>query len=265
MSAPDTLAAADLSAELAGRLRRGLLSLADSKRLMGIRYSDWLLGAPSIEAGIAASSMCQDEWGHARLLYSLLKDLGVDPGQVEHDRPAGEYASVDPLDRPFSDWAGVVVAMVVLDGAISAVLAGVAVGRYAPARSRIPKMLAEEEFHADLGAAWFRRLAGGSDEARARLVAACNAALPRTLAWLAPADAAHAELAQAGIFEDGALTRARFDAAVGPLLALVDVDVAAAEADRSDWDEARGRGPGHPDEESVGRARGDLNRALLVE
>ncbi len=67
-------------------LRRLVTTLADSKRLMGIRYSDWLLGAPSIETGIATSSMAQDEWGHARLLYSMLKELDVDPVGVERDR-----------------------------------------------------------------------------------------------------------------------------------------------------------------------------------
>ena len=38
-------------------LERLILSLADSKRLMGIRYSDWILGSPSVETGIATSSM----------------------------------------------------------------------------------------------------------------------------------------------------------------------------------------------------------------
>ena len=57
----------DLDGTGISALRRLILTLADSKRMMGIRYSDWLLGAPSIEAGIAVSSMAQDEWGHARL------------------------------------------------------------------------------------------------------------------------------------------------------------------------------------------------------
>ena len=33
----------------------------------------------------------------------------------------------------------------------------------------------------------------------------------------------------------------------------------------TDWDEARGRTGGRPDEEACERARGDRNRALLVE
>ncbi len=77
-----------MSEEARVALERFILGLADGKRLLGVRYSDWLLGAPSIESGIAMSSMCQDEWGHARLLYAMLKELGLDPMRVEHERPA---------------------------------------------------------------------------------------------------------------------------------------------------------------------------------
>jgi len=113
-------------------LRRYVLSLADSKRLMGIRYSDWNLGAPTVETGIAMSSMTQDEWGHARLLYAMLKELGIDPVQIEHERPAEAYANLGPLDEPFSDWAATVAAMVIVDGALSAALAAFSRGRFEP-------------------------------------------------------------------------------------------------------------------------------------
>ena len=265
MTESPTFSAADLTPDLRGRLQRAILSMADSKRFMGIRYSDWLLGAPSIETGIAASSMTQDEWGHARLLYAMLKDFGLDPTEVEHNRPAEAYASIDGLDTTFPDWAAVTAGIVILDGAISCALEGFAAGRYEPARSRVPKMLAEEEFHRDLGVAWFRRLAAASEEAREHLTAACNAYLPRALAWVGPDDATHSGLVDAGIFEPSSETRARFNEALGPSLELVGIDVASVEADRSGWDAERGRGPGHPDEDGVARARGDLNRALLVE
>ena len=38
-----------------------------------------------------------------------------------------------------------------------------------------------------------------------------------------------------------------------------------APCEEGGWDEGRGRGPGHPDEEAVERARGDRNRTLFVE
>lgn len=244
-------------------LRRHILALADTKRLLGLRYSDWLLGAPSIETGIAASSMSQDEWGHARLLYAMLKDLGEDPSAVEHDRVAAKYANAPALDAPFSDWAGFVAAMVVVDGALTLALEGFAEGGFEPARSRIPKMLAEEEFHRDMGLAWLRRLLGGTDEARTRIREAVNAALPGTLAWMAPEDAPYAALVEAGLVAPREALLERFESLYGET--LKGAGAGSLEPDFTGWDPARGRGPGEPAEEVVERARGDRNRALLVE
>ena len=61
------------------------------------------------------------------------------------------------------------------------------------------------------------------------------------------------------------MLRSRFAERYGELLSLVDIDLSAVEPDREAWDSERGRGPGHPDDESVARARGDLNRMLFVE
>lgn len=246
-------------------LRRLVTTLADSKRLMGIRYSDWLLGAPSIETGIATSSMAQDEWGHARLLYSMLKELDVDPLAVEHDRADDEYASVDALDQPFADWAAVIAAMVVVDGALTAALDAFSRGSFEPATTRVPKMLAEEEFHTSLAVAWYRRLAGSaSADARGKLKDATEAMLPPVLAWLGADDAPARVLVEVGVTEPAAATVAAFKDAVRDVLAAGSVDVDAV-APASGWDEARGRGPGHPGNEATERARGDRNRMLFVE
>ena len=240
-----------------------VLGLADSKRLMGIRYSDWICGAPAIEAGIAVSSMAQDEWGHARLLYAMLKGFDMDPVRIEHEREASDYASIDPLDEPFPDWAAVVAGVVVVDGALRAALEGFAHGRFEPARSRVPKMLAEEEFHTSLGAAWFRRLAA-SEEARPLLVGAAESALPACLAWLGASDETALALAEAGVMPPGSELVAAYREAIGGPLAEVGVSIDDLDV-AGEWDPARRRGPGHPDEEAVQRARGDLNRALFVE
>lgn len=246
-------------------LRRHVLTLADSKRLMGIRYSDWVLGAPSIETDIATSSMAQDEWGHARLLYAMLKDFDEDPKAIEHGRDPSAYASIDPLDAPFTDWAGVVAGMIVVDQALTAALEGFAGGAWEQARSRVPKMVGEEAFHRDLGLAWFRRLAEGSDEARRRLVEEVGGMLPRVIAWLAPSDDAFGHLVEAGLVDDGDAVLHRYRERLGGTLDRVGVSIGDVRADREGWDEVRGRGPGHPAEEAVRRARGDHNRALFVE
>lgn len=267
MSATDpstSVTAQELTADQRAALRRLILGLADTKRLLGIRYSDWLLGAPSIETGIAASSMCQDEWGHARLLYAMLKDLDDDPQVIEHDRPAEAYTSADPLDVECPDWPSLVAMNVVVDGALTVALEGFGEGRYEMAQSRVPKMLAEEAFHRDFGHAWFRRLAA-VPEARALLVGAVDRYLPRMLAWLSPDDATHRTLADAGITRTAAELLGGLSDRLDDLLASVDASADPSRAVRAGWDEARGRGPGHPDEDAVTRARGDLNRELFVE
>ena len=38
-----------------------ILAIADTKRLLGIRYAEWCDGAPALEASVAASAMAQDE------------------------------------------------------------------------------------------------------------------------------------------------------------------------------------------------------------
>lgn len=245
-------------------LERLLLSLADTKRLMGIRYSDWTIGAPSIEAGISVSSMAQDEWGHARLLYSMFKGLGKDPTPLEQDRAAADYASVGELDEEMTDWATLVAAMVLVDGALSAMLGSFSDGIFEVARQRIPKMLAEEEFHASLGAAWFKRLAAAEGDAHDLLRAAAERMLPGLLAWTGADDAPMKTLEGLGVIGAPDDRLAAFRASVADLTGLVGIDVGAV-APSTEWDVQRGRSGGQPAEEAVERARGDKNRALFVE
>ena len=248
-----------------GPLARHILSLADTKRLLGLRYSDWLLGSPSIETAIASASMAQDEWGHARLLYSMLKRLGFDPVAVEQDRPAERYYSAPALDDPFPDWAAFVAANVVVDGALAVALESFSHGSFALARSRVPKMLAEEGFHRRFGEAWFARLAGAGGEGAAHLERAVAAMLPSTLAWLLPEDRAYETLVAECDIWPAARVRERFQDRVGAVLAEVGIDPRGVRADREGWDPERRRGPGAPSEEAVERARGDRNRDLFVE
>lgn len=247
-----------------GPLPRHILTLADSKRLLGIRYSDWLLGSPSIETGIAASSMAQDEWGHARLLYSMLKRFDFDPFEVEHTRPAERYYSMSALDEPFSDWAVFVAAVVIVDGALETALESFADGGFPLARSRVPKMLAEEAFHRRFGTAWFQKLVAGTEGA-ARLGAAARSMLPSTLAWLLPEDDAYRALVADGAVWPGERMRETYAAKTRQTLAAAGIALDDVRPDRQGWDSERRRGPGAPGEEAVERARGDRNRDLFVE
>ncbi len=125
-------------------------------------------------------------------------------------------------------------------------------------------MLAEEEFHASLGAAWFKRLSASAGDARRLLTEATEAMLPRVLAWVGADDGPARAMVDAGVIGGAAGRLDAYRDHVRDLAALVGVDVDAVEPDPS-WDEGRGRTDGHPDEHAVERARGDRNRALFVE
>lgn len=251
--------------EVRDALRRLILSLADTKRMLGIRYSDWLLGAPSIESGIATASMSQDEWGHARLLYAMLKDFGVDPAEVEHSRPPADYCSASCLDEPFADWAAVVGGVVVVDGTLSLALEGFATGTYDAARRRIPKMLAEEAFHHDFGHAWMRRIGDGAEEGRERLTAAVESMLAEAITCLLPRDDEAELLAAAGVTARPGDARARLARRLAEPLAALGMAPPAAPPLPDDWMAGRRRPAGEPAGDAVERARGDRNRALFVE
>jgi ring-1,2-phenylacetyl-CoA epoxidase subunit PaaC len=268
-----------LSAEARTALRDLILSLADSKRILGLRYSDRMLGAPTLEAGIAASSMAQDEWGHGRLTYALLSDFGDDPkGELEHGRAAAEYRSAGVLDRDFGSWSETIAAGLLLDTAFTTQYGALVDSRYTPVHNRVQKMLDEEKIHFQYFAAWTRRMAS-IVEVRAELAAAVRAYLPHALEWLGRNDAPGSQVLLAeGLVSEGAdALRARLLQRVAPV--LVDAGLAGEcgleERDGGwsytgalhweGWDDARRRGAGSLDEQTAARARGDKNRALLMD
>ena len=267
-----------LPADARGPLRALILTLADSKRVLGLRYSDRMLGAPTLEAGIAASSMAQDEWGHGRLTYALLSDLGDEPKALEHERAAAEYRSAAALDQGFGSWSDLVAAGLLLDTAFSVQYGALVDSRYTPVHNRVQKMLDEERFHFQYAAGWARRIAQ-VPELVPELHASLARYLPEALRWLGRDEAPGLRrLVEEGIVrEEPSALRVRFLARVGPVLE----DVGAAQAlglvrdggewtctrpiDWSGWDDATRRAGGSLDEETASRARGDKNRAMLLD
>lgn len=271
--------AAELPDDARDALRALILALADSKRVLGLRYSDRMLGAPTLEAGIAASSMAQDEWGHARLTYALLGDFGEEPKALEHERPAAEYRSHTALDTGFDSWSDFIACMLLVDGALTAQYGALVGSRYAPVQNRVQKMLDEERFHFQYAAGWTRKIAAVA-ELRDELAASLARYLPAALQWLGDDSAPGLRrLVDEGLVTaDAAALRARFLAKVGPVLeeaglaeglGLTRRDGGAftyeGSLDWAGWDESTRRAGGTLDEATAARARGDKNRALLLD
>lgn len=243
-----------------------ILVLADSKRLLGMRYAEWILGAPELEAGIACASMAQDEWGHGRLLYSLLKDFGDDTDQIEHGREAADYRSIEVLDSAPRDWLELIAVNALVDAALSVQLEALRESSHQPLRQRVGKMLDEEVFHAQHGVAWFKRLAQGDGGAESRLQAAAAQALHGALRWFGPDAGRGMELLGAGVVtaSPNAL-RERYLERGAPLLSAARV-TPPERVDFSNFDEVTRRTRGSaPDADTIKHIRGDKNRIYLMD
>jgi len=264
--------AAELPDDLHSYLGILLLSLADNKRILGIRYSDWILGAPSVEAGIACSAMAQDEWGHGRIIYSMLKDFGHDPAALEHERTSEEYRSSELLDCDVSSWPELLALNFLWDTAISVQVEMLVESCFEPIHYKVRKLLEEERFHFDHGSGWTSRLMT-SNEGKDALGKAFAAAWNACLRWFGPENDPLIEaLVEGGIVSTGAdCARTRWLNRVGPTvgdLGLVYTEksewVSEPVPDWNGWSPVRRRASeGGPDADSLARARGDRNRSLL--
>ena len=167
-------------------LRATLVALSDSKLLLGYHYGEWTFGPPAIEAGIAACSMAQEEFGHARLLNGILKrEFAMETDPLADTRPPEGVAAIAFLDRPFSSWADVIAANAVVDQALSLELSAFD-GGWEPLARVVPKMLLEEKFHYAHAEGWMRLIQTEGGETRPLLDQALSRALTAAAAFFGP-------------------------------------------------------------------------------
>src|SRR6202022_1618845 len=105
-----------------GSLSALVLSIADNKQMLGLRYAAWATRAPSLEADVAAAAMGLDDLGHSRVLYGCLDPLGEDPRGPDREMDPNSIRSLPYFDEPWSEWAQFVAANSVLDTAFTVMI-----------------------------------------------------------------------------------------------------------------------------------------------
>ncbi len=133
-----------------------VLSIADNKQLLGLRYAEWATRAPSLEADIAAAAMGLDDLGHSRVLYGCFDPLGEDPRGADRESDPGSLCSLPYFDEPWSSWGQFVAANAILDTAFTVVIEACVNGNVEVLQHRLRKMLAEERYHFLHGRSWLR-------------------------------------------------------------------------------------------------------------
>ncbi len=157
-------------------------SLADNKAALGQRYGEWAVSAPTLEAAVAAAAMAQDELGHARSTYPVLKALDT-PGEADVD--AGRRLAL--LDEELPDWTSVIAANALVDAVLTTFVAACVDSTVAPMAQRARKILQEEGSHRVHAEAWVRRLCRSPGE-REALLARLEEVWEHAGRWLGPDD-----------------------------------------------------------------------------
>lgn len=211
-------------------------SLADNKAALGRRYAEWAVSAPTLESAVAAAAMAQDELGHARSTYPVLKALGA---EAEEHGVEGGPRRLALLDDELPDWTSFIAANLLIDGVLVTFVAACVDSSLVPMAQRARKILQEEGSHRVHAEAWARRLCRGGAGERDALVARLLETWEHAGRWPGPADDPDvaAAVAQGMLRDDGAQQRERVRAWLVGLLAAEGVTIALHEpTDWSRWD-----------------------------
>ena len=205
-------------------------SLADNKAALGRRYADWAVSAPTLESAVAAAAMAQDELGHARSTYPVLKALGT-----ETDEVSGGDRHLALLDEDLPDWNAFIAANLLVDGVLTTFVAACVDSSVEQMAARAKKILQEEGSHRVHGEAWAKRLC--RDEAqRDAFVARLQETWAEASRWLGPDDdPAYAAALEAGeVKQTAAHQRALIRDWLTAILAGEGVSISLP--DPSEWD-----------------------------
>jgi phenylacetate-CoA oxygenase PaaI subunit len=217
-------------------------SLADNKAALGQRYGEWAVSAPTLESAVAAAAMAQDELGHARATYPVVKGLGF--GDSEESEATDGGRNLAMLDSELPDWTSFVAANLLVDGMLTTFVAACRDSAHEPLAQRARKILQEEGSHRVHAEAWAKRLCHSPPPHRDALVDRLMATWEEASRWPGPDDdpGFHA-VVEAGFVACGpARLREQMASWLTSLLAEEGTQVALAPPnDWSRWDPQRRR------------------------
>ena len=219
-----------------------VLSIADNKQMLGLRYAEWATRAPSLEADIAAAAMGLDDLGHSRVLYGCLEPLGDDPRTPDRESDPASLSALPYFDQPWTSWGQFVAANSVLDTAFTVMIEACVSGSVQVLQHRLRKMLAEERYHFLHGRSWLR---SGIDSAP------LDDAWREAIEWFGAPDGDTAELHRQGVLSMGpAELLARLEE-------RLETKAPSVKPDWKGWDSKRRRSrPGAIDDRTFAMLRG---------
>jgi ring-1,2-phenylacetyl-CoA epoxidase subunit PaaC len=167
-----------------------LLRLADDEFVLAERYTEWQIFAPTLESDLALANIAQDEFGHARLWYDLLREeYDYAEADLIWEREPGDFthSTLVELETPEGDWADTVVRSYLYDVAERLRLEALEDSSFDPIADRVQKVQGEEEYHREHAQSWLDRLSGG-EQSHGRVQDAIDRLFPYALTLFEPTE-----------------------------------------------------------------------------
>ena len=185
----------DMSDEYFTHLCNLMQQQADSELAGGFGYVPWIQKAPTVEEMLIVSNIVRDEVRHARAMYRLLEEIGVNVDQEiqSHDytyrladntnlgsKRAADDKRVNIFYYTIDTWADFVMFNFCMDRGAGHQLEDVRHSTFGPWRREIDRIFKEEMTHVGHGEYWVQKYAADSAETKAEIQKALERWYPRT-------------------------------------------------------------------------------------
>jgi ring-1,2-phenylacetyl-CoA epoxidase subunit PaaC len=220
-----------LAAELAGAegiatpdIAEYALWLGDDSLILAQQLGAWIARAPELEEDVALGNIALDLLGHAR---SLLRYAGTADGRTEDDlafwRDEPEFRSAWLFEQPNGDFAQTIARQLAASCYLFELYTRLQDSTDDTLAAISAKAVKEVEYHRDHAVQWTLRLAGGTDESRARMIRAVGDVWPYVDELFRDEPLTEA-LAADGVAVRPSSLRPAFDAVIAAVFAEAQID-----------------------------------------
>lgn len=155
------------------------LRLGDDALILSQQLGAWISNAPELEEDVALGNIALDLLGHAR---SFLHYAGSFDGRSEDDlaffRDEPEFRCAWIVQQPNGDFAQTIARQFVVAAFMFELYAALRASSDETFAAIAEKSLKEVDYHRDHAVQWMLRLAGGTEESRARIIRATGDVWP---------------------------------------------------------------------------------------
>ncbi|MFJ4209630.1 1,2-phenylacetyl-CoA epoxidase subunit PaaC [Paenarthrobacter sp. NPDC089675] len=201
------------------------LRLGDDGLILAQRLGHWISRAPELEEDIALGNIALDQLGHAR---SFLTYAGAAWDKSEDDlayfRREHEFRSAHLFEQPNGDFAVTIARQFIVSFYQFELYTALTASTDATLAAIAAKAVKEVDYHRDHSAQWVLRLAGGTEESRARMIQGFKLVWPY-VEELFEDDELTTRLSEAGVTVQPSSLREAFDRLTGEIFAEAELEI----------------------------------------